>query len=79
MAKKLSKETRVKISNARHWTLLSKYGDVLMNSTNLDKCKKARIKVYYHDAVRRQQEKYGCLLTRDEKKQIFSSISKYNG
>lgn len=79
MAKRnISKETRVKMSNARHWTLMSKYGDVLMTSTNLNDCKKARIKVYYHDAVRRQQDKYGTLLTRGEKKTIYNSIRKYN-
>ncbi len=76
--RKLSMETRVKISNSKHYGLSRKALVASVTAKTRSAQNRASLKHAYHQQVGLQQEKYGCLLTRSEKEIIYNSIRKYN-
>ncbi len=76
MSKKMSKATKLKISNARHWNLAWLHNQVYLNETHFQVKDKERVKFHYHNAVRVKQIDCGRILSKIEKRAIYRDVQR---
>ena len=76
MKRKMSNAAKLHLSNARHWHLGWTHNQMYLNTTNLAERSRERVNFNYHIAVRDAQIDCGRILTKVERRQIYSNVKK---